>query len=200
MKIIFIGTVEFSLSSLAHLVKLKVNIVGVCTVSSNKYNSDYVDMGKICSEHKIPIHYSESINGLETLQWIRSRSPDVIFCFGISQILKLSLLSLARLGVIGFHPTLLPLNRGRHPIIWSLALGLNETGSTFYFMDEGVDSGDILSQQSISISEIDNASSLYKKITDCALAQITDFLPALESGQYVRVPQGVGTGNTWRKR
>jgi len=56
-------------------------------------------------------------------------------------------LDLPHLGVIDFHPAALPANRGRHPIIWALVLGLQETASTFFFMDEGADSGDIISQE-----------------------------------------------------
>ena len=63
-----------------------------------------------------------------------------------------------------FSPGLTPQNRGRHPIIWTLALGLCETGSTFFFMDEGADSGDILSQKKITILPEDNAGSLYQKL------------------------------------
>jgi len=64
-----------------------------------------------------------------------------------SSLLKKELLSLPPNGVLGYHPAKLPQNRGRHPLIWSLVLGLEESASTFYFMDEGADSGDILSQK-----------------------------------------------------
>ena len=82
------------------------------------------------------------------------------------------ILSKSPIGVIGFHPAALPANRGRHPIIWSLALGLKSTASTFFFMDKNVDSGDILSQASIKISDSDDARSLYDKVTKTALSQI----------------------------
>ena len=59
------------------------------------------------------------------------------------------ILDLAPLGIIGFHPAALPRNRGRHPIVWALVLGLEETASTFFFMDKGADTGDILSQEKI---------------------------------------------------
>ena len=56
-------------------------------------------------------------------------------------------LGFVHLEVIGFHLAAMPANRGRHPIIWALVLGLQETASTFFFMDEGADSGDIISQE-----------------------------------------------------
>ena len=58
--------------------------------------------------------------------------PDLIICVGWSQILKSEILNIPKLGVIGFHPSKLPENRGKHPIIWSLVLGKKETASTFF--------------------------------------------------------------------
>ena len=84
------------------------------------------------------------------------------------------------MGVLGFHPTKLPQNRGRHPIIWSLALGLKKSASTFFFMDEGADSGKILSQKNFEILDSDDAQSLYDKFVNIALLQIENFLPQLK--------------------
>ena len=104
------------------------------------------------------------------------------------------------LGVVGFHPAALPANRGRHPIIWSLVLGLDKTASTFFFMDAGADSGDILSQREILISDQDDARTLYNKVTEMALSQIEEFLPALASGSAQRVTQSPLEASSWRKR
>jgi methionyl-tRNA formyltransferase len=104
------------------------------------------------------------------------------------------------MGIIGYHPTALPANRGRHPLIWALALGLKETASSFFFMDEGADSGDILSQEPVAISPTDDAGSLYQRITTTAMSQIRDFIPQLSEGNYTRVQQDHSQANTWRKR
>jgi len=102
--------------------------------------------------------------------------------------------------VVGFHPAALPANRGRHPLIWALVLGLEETASTFFFMDQGADSGDILSQRSIRISGDDDAGTLYGKITESALGQLEEFVPTLAAGCFQRIPQDHRKANTWRKR
>ena len=81
------------------------------------------------------------------------------------------------MGVLGFHPSELPKNRGRHPLIWALALGLKKSASTFFFMDEGIDSGEILSQKIFDILSNDDAQSLYDKMSNNALQQIEEFLP-----------------------
>jgi len=164
MKIVFIGSVEFSLHALRRLVELNAEVVGVCTLKKSKFNTDHCDLSHFCAQSGIPSTYVDDINSIENLQWISNKSPDIIFCFGWSRFLKKEILALAPLGVVGFHPSALPKNRGRHPIIWALVLGLRETASTFFFMDEGADSGPILSQQAICIDSEDDARSLYNKI------------------------------------
>ncbi len=200
VRIVFIGTVEFSRLALAKLVAIDAEVVGVCTLQGSSFNADYADLRPLCREHGIQFKITEDINSAETLSWIRECAPDVIFCFGWSRLLKDDLLSVARLGVVGFHPAALPANRGRHPLIWALALGLEHTASTFFFMDAGADSGDILSQRVIEIDQYDDAGSLYKKVCTTALEQIAEFVPCLSNGSFVRELQNHAQANTWRKR
>jgi methionyl-tRNA formyltransferase len=200
MRIVFIGAVEFSLRALERLVALDAEIVGVCTLQESKFNTDHVDLSNFSEAHGIPGFYADDINSTETLSWIQEKSPDVTFCFGWSRLIKQGLLDLAPLGVVGFHPAALPANRGRHPLIWALVLGLNKTASTFFFMDAGADSGDILSQQEIVITDQDDARTLYNKVIQTALAQIAEFLPQLATGSFQRVKQNKQFANTWRKR
>lgn len=200
LRIVLIGSVAFSRSCLVHLIEINAKISGVVTLPDSNFNSDFADLEKISVQAEIPCFKTKSINDKNTLAWIRRLEPDIIFCFGWSQIIRAELLNLAPLGVVGYHPALLPKNRGRHPLIWALALGLTKTGSSFFFMDKGVDSGDILSQSEIDISSKDDANDLYKKITDTALAQISDFLPRLEEGSNQRLPQDHTQANIWRKR
>jgi methionyl-tRNA formyltransferase len=81
-----------------------------------------------------------------------------------------------------------------------LVLGLEETASTFFFMDEGVDSGDILSQKKIEITYEDDAMSLYNKIIEIAKKQLEELLPDLDRFSYKRTPQDHSKANYWRKR
>lgn len=200
MKIVFIGAVEFSRRALDQLIKMQADIVGVCTLEQSPFNADHSDLSSLCEAHGISWCYAQNINSDESLKWVADKHPDVIFCFGWSKLLREKLLNLAPLGVVGFHPTALPANRGRHPLIWALALGLEETASTFFFMDEGADRGDILSQKKIMIANEDDATTLYEKITLCALDQIKVFVPQLASGLFPKMPQDHRQANTWRKR
>ncbi|MCE5181756.1 MAG: formyltransferase family protein [Anaerolineaceae bacterium] len=200
MRIVFIGTVEFSLHALECLLAMNAEIVGVCTLQESKFNADHVDLSAVSAAHGIPWLYVEDVNSEETLGWIQDKSPDVIFCFGWPRLLKQDLLRLTPLGVIGFHPTALPANRGRHPLIWTLVLGLEKTASTFFFMDAEADSGDILSQREIIIDHEDDARILYNKTIKSALEQIEEFVPQLAAGAFQRRKQDRLLANTWRKR
>ncbi len=200
MKAIFIGTVEFSLRALEELIKSDLDLVGVITAETSSINSDFVDLEPICQKHCIPVRKTNNVNSQESLDWISLKKPDVIFCFGWSRLLKKQLLDIPLHGVIGFHPAALPKNRGRHPIIWALFLGLQETGTTFFRMDEFADSGDILSQSIIEIDPADDAGSLYAKIVDTALIQIRSFVPDLISGNASFQNQSDKGSNNWRKR
>jgi len=200
MRIVFIGSVKFSQQALSELIAVRANIVGVCTLAKSAINSDHVDLSETAKHFNIPVRMTPNINDSVSIDWVRSLRPDVIFCFGWSYLLKRELLSIPSIGTIGYHPAYLPANRGRHPLIWALALGLTETASTFFFMDEGTDSGDILSQVLVPIRAEDDASSLYENITQVALSQIRDFLPQLSTKTYTTFPQKDQHANYWRRR
>jgi len=200
MRILFIGAVTFSAKALSELIKMRAEVVGVCTLRESKFNSDHADLSPIAEQARIPVRYTPNINSAENFNWVRDLKPDIIFCFGWSRLLQPQLLKFPPLGVIGFHPSALPTNRGRHPIIWALVLGLKETASSFFYMDEGTDSGDLLSQVKISIEPSDDAGSLYSRVTDIATRQLRDFVPLLIAGKIERFPQDHQLANVWRKR
>ena len=200
MRILFIGCVEFSARALQTLIAAKVEVAGVVTRRQSVFNADFADLQPLCAAAGLAIHFTSDVNSGETLDWIGSRRPDIVFCFGWSSLIKRELLAMPAMGVIGFHPAALPRNRGRHPLIWALALGLEETASTFFFMDEGADSGDLLDQRPVPIHYEDTARTLYDRVAATALAQITAFLPKLQAGTFSRTPQDHRLANTWRKR
>ena len=200
MKVVLIGAVEFSLRSLEKLISINVDLVGVCAKESSSFNSDFSDLKPLCDANAVPCLYVDDINANDSVNWIKNLNPDVIFCFGWSSLVKKNILNIAPMGVIGYHPAKLPKNRGRHPLIWTLALGLEKSASTFFFMDEGADSGDILSQIDFEITYQDNARSVYDKVIGIALCQIENFVPKLKRGEYTRFKQNEQESNIWRKR
>ena len=201
MKTVLIGCVEFSHTMLSRLLELDaIGIAGVVTRKSSKYNADFRSLAPLAEENGIPIFFTEG-NDQETMAaWVRGIEPDVVFCLGWSYLLGPDILSIPTEGVIGYHPTLLPRNRGHHPIVWALALNLQETGSTFFIMDEGADSGDIISQRRIPISDDDDAASLYAKLQDAAVEQLAEIVESLLLANLERRPQDPAQATFWRKR
>jgi methionyl-tRNA formyltransferase len=203
MKIGFIGCVESSLLALNVLLSLKqhnIEVVAVITKDKSTFNADHVDLSGVCKSNDIPFHVEDIKNKNESMEFMRIYQPDIIYCFGWSYLIEKEFIDMPPKGIIGFHPAKLPQNRGRHPIIWALALGLEVTASTFFQMEKGADTGPILSQIDVQITQKDDAKTLYNKILDSMALQIKDFTLALANGTAEFTYQDHSKATTWRKR
>ena len=202
MRIVFIGTVDFSYRALEALIEHNFDVVGVITKRKSDFNADFCDLTPLTDKYHIPVFFRKKDNEEELIAFLKEKKPDVIYCFGWSHILPSEILSIPKYGVVGFHPTELPNNRGRHPLIWAIFLGGKRTASTFFIMDEGADTGDIISQEIVAIEETDTAETLYKKVGEIAIKQIIDFSKEFElKGENIeRRKQNIAEGNAWRKR
>lgn len=200
MRVLFIGCVRSSELFLNKLLQMKADIVGVVTKAEAGINADFVDIGQICEKHQLDYIYVKNINEPESRTYIQQKKPDLILCLGWSQLLDEEILKIPAVGCIGFHPAKLPYNRGRHPLIWALALGLESTASTFFYMDAHADTGAIVSQRELPISYEDDAASLYHKVMNVAVDQLEEIMNDLEKNTLQKLPQEIGAGNVWRKR
>jgi len=200
MKILFIGCVESSEALLSTLIENRFNICGVVTKSESAINADFVNLSELCVVNSIPVHFYKTGKYSEYIDFISGCNPDIIYCFGWSHILKEDVLNIPPLGTVGFHPTELPRNRGRHPIIWAIVLGLKQTASTFFIIEAGIDDGDIISQEIIAINEIDNARTLSNKIYSAAKLQIVSFTKQFQDGTIKYISQDEAQSSVWRKR
>lgn len=200
MKIVFVGCVKSSEIFLKKLIELKADIAGVVTKAESKFNSDFADLGELCRKCQIDYLYVKHINDDSTKKYIKEKAPDLILCLGWSQLLDEEVLKIPKSGCIGFHPAELPFNKGRHPLIWALALGLQRTASTLFLMDAAADTGKIISQEAVDIDYIDDASSLYNKIMKTAVGQLEKILLDFENQSVQFKSNSSGEGNAWRKR
>lgn len=200
MDAMFIGCVRSSEIFLEKLYQLDINIVGVITKEHSDFNSDFVNLSNLCEEKGIDYIFVDNINDKESVAYIKSKKPDVIFCLGWSQLIRQAILDIPKVGTVGFHPAALPYNRGRHPIIWALALGMKETASTFFLMNEGADTGDIISQKKVNIDYEDDAGTLYTKILEAGCIQLEEIVNDLNDGKLRALQQSESVGNNWRKR
>jgi len=198
LRILYVGCVQMSDFLLDATLSIReAEVVGVITKEASSYNSDFCNLKARAEELAIPV-WTRKV--ADATVWARELKPDILYCFGWSELLSQDFFAIPRMGGIGFHPAALPANRGRHPLIWTLALGLMETASTFFYMDEGADSGDILDQRKIGISKKDNAHTLYEKVKRTAASQVRSFTPKLLLGNAPRRKQNAVLASSWRKR
>ena len=180
-KTVFIGSVISSKVALETLIEKNIHIDLVCSLDeeASKNVSDYYPIHEIAKKHNIPYLKFKKINSEEVLNKIKEVSPDFIFVIGLSQIISTELLKLAKKYSIGFHPTPLPKYRGRAAIPWQILLNVRNSKVTFFKLDEGMDSGDIICQYPYEIEETDYAMDVYNKVCnamrkalDCCLFSI----------------------------
>lgn len=197
---IFIGSVYYSAYCLRTLLTMGVNIVNImCPYKDvSKFNSDYFDLAEVAKEFGKDVYYFKRIQ--DEAEHIKKNMPDILFVLGLSQIIPKHILGIPTIGCIGSHPALLPQNRGRHPIIWAIANGLMKSGITLFWIDEGIDSGDIWGQEEYEISSGDDASTIYEKVKYLSMKILKNNIPDLEMGILKRVKQDHSLANYWRKR
>ena len=107
-------------------------------------------------------------------------SPDLVFAVGLSQLIPRDMLDIPPLGFIGFHPTHLPLGRGKTPLAWLILEQMNGA-ATFFLIQEGVDDGPILSQVPYSVNDVDDATSVEEKMLTAECQALDVLLPNLLS-------------------
>jgi methionyl-tRNA formyltransferase len=144
---------------------------------------------------------TRDVNAPETVEAVTGLEPDAIFVVGWSQLVREEFLRLARRGVFGMHPTLLPRHRGRAPIPWTILSGLARTGVTlFEIVDGTADSGPIVGQVEIDVAPDETATTLYEKVAAAHVALVRRCVPLLASDQAPRVAQDPRRASAWPKR
>ncbi len=111
-------------------------------------------------KHRIPVFWIDKLNE-EELKPIRELSPDLIITCGFGIIFKKRILTLPKIGCINVHSSLLPRHRGPNPFYAVIRQGETQSGVTFHIMDEGIDTGPIIAQQSFPILDTDTAYTVY---------------------------------------
>jgi methionyl-tRNA formyltransferase len=143
----------------------------------------------------------KSLNDADVVRELDGLRPDVIWVLGWSEVIKRPALNTARIGWIGSHPTELPKYRGRAPIAWSLRKGLSRSALTLFWLDEGVDSGDIAAQEVFPIDINDTARTLYSRVIGLGRAMVVELGGSIERGVVPRVPQDPnGCVEVWPRR
>jgi methionyl-tRNA formyltransferase len=202
MRAVFIGAVDTSVVLLDALLKTPAEVVCVITVDSDtgrRRHSDFADLEPTAQRSGIPVFRPRDLN-TDGLDILRSFSADVLLTWGWSRLVGAPALATARLGGIGFHPAPLPLGRGRHPLVWSILLGLRTSAVSFFRLSDGADDGDILLQRPFKIGDDETASSLLRKVAAVGAEAVPDLVRTISVNGLKGTPQsGMGVV-TWRKR
>ena len=183
MKIAFIGGVKFSHGILSTILENKKNVSIVFSYEENKKKSfsDMVSFDTLTDKYQINHIRVDNINDKNNVKVLKEIKPDVILVMGWSQLLKSEIIKIPKYGVIGSHPTELPKFRGRAPIPWAILKKLKESALTFFYIQEGIDNGDIILQKKFAVTSDDDASSLYEKIIHIGKEMVIELLLLLES-------------------
>jgi methionyl-tRNA formyltransferase len=200
-KVALIGSVTSSFATLKKLVEHNWNIVGVFGYEPDNTAkvSGYAKMGEYCGEKNIPYFAFKKINDNSIKLILEGLQPDLVFAVGISQILSEDIIRIAKVGNIGFHPTLLPKGRGRAPIAW-LILEEQYGAANFFLITEGVDDGPVFVQKKFEVTPRDNASTIEEKILLSIDTALDEWLPKLKQGLWDPIVQDHEKASYYGKR
>ncbi|MCA9471315.1 MAG: methionyl-tRNA formyltransferase [Nitrospirales bacterium] len=168
MRVIFMGTPEFAVPTLAALLDSEYPVVGVVTQPDRPRGRGKSvtasPVKELALAHQIPLLQPEKMKQPEFLSALEAWHADLIVVAAFGRILPKAILDLPPRGCVNVHSSLLPKYRGAGPIQWAIINGETETGITTMLMDEGMDTGPILLQEKVSIREEDTAKELSDRL------------------------------------
>lgn len=189
--IVFMGTPEFSLPVLKMLFD-NYNVSLVVTQPDKKSGRDkkvcQSPVKKFAIDKNIPVFQPSKIK--QDFEVLKNLDIDLIVTCAYGQILSKEILDLPKYGCINVHASLLPKYRGSAPIQWALFNNDKETGVTIMYMDEGMDTGDIISMSKIAIDSDDNVGSLHDKLSILGANALKETLPLVFKGEVKKEKQG----------
>ncbi len=189
-RVVFMGTPDFSVPVLEKLIE-NTNVVLVVTKKDA-----YVGRKKVLTEspvaisaheHNIEVYKPNKLK--EDYEYILNKKPDIIITCAYGSIVPKVVLDYPSYGCINVHASLLPKYRGASPIVASILNDEKETGITIMYMDEGIDTGNIIMSRSIEIEDNDNSLSLSNKLSLLGANLLIDTLPKIFEGENFDIPQ-----------
>ncbi|MGX4659908.1 methionyl-tRNA formyltransferase [Clostridioides difficile] len=193
MKIIFMGTPDIAVPCLQKIIDEKYEILGVVTQPDKpKGRGKKLGMSpvkELAIENNIPVYQPVKARDKEFIDKIKSLNPDVIVVVAFGQILPKGILEIPKLGCINVHVSLLPKYRGAAPINWVIINGEEKTGVTTMYMDEGLDTGDMILKTEVNLDENITAGELHDKMMNIGAETLKETLRLIEEGNAPREVQ-----------
>ncbi len=186
MRIVFMGTPDFAVESLNALVNAGQDVAAVITQPDRpKGRGNKLAFPEVKSralELNLPVHQPASVKEEAFLELLQSYQPDVIVVVAYGRILPQAVLELPQYGCINVHGSLLPAYRGAAPIQRAVLAGCKESGVTIMQMDSGMDTGDMLLQGSLPITEEDNTGTMFEKLAVLGGKLLVEALEGMQQG------------------
>ena len=193
MRILFMGTPDIAASCLSALLAAGQNVVAAVTQADRPKGRGYTltppPVKQLAIEHKIPVYQPASLRDEAFLATLAEIDPEVIAVVAYGKILPSAVLRYPRYGCINLHASLLPKYRGAAPIQRAIMNGERETGITTMYMDEGLDTGDMLLSEKLEIGPRDTFGTLHDRMAERGGALLCRTLELLEKGAIERRPQ-----------
>lgn len=195
MKIVFMGTPDFARDSLRAIVEAGHEVALVVTNPDKPKGRGMKlvpsDVKKYAIEQNLEVVQPTKVkNNPEFVEQLKNINPDVICVVAYGKIIPKEILDIPRLGCINVHGSLLPKYRGAAPIQWAVLNGDKETGITTMFMDEGMDTGDMINKEVVQIGDDETTGELWDRLSVIGANLLVKTLSDLENGTYAREKQG----------
>ena len=186
MKIVFMGTPDFAVGALEALVEAGHEVVAVVT-QPDKPKGRGKEMQqtpvKACAlKHNIEVFQPVKIKTPEAVEVLKGYGADLFVVAAFGQILSKEILDMPKFGCVNIHASLLPKYRGAAPIQWAILDGEKETGVTIMQMNEGLDTGDMLTKVIVPIEDTDTGESLFDKLAEAGAKLLIETIPQIEAG------------------
>ena len=191
-RVIFMGTPDFAVPCLARLVEISDVVAVVTQPDRPKGRGQKLlppPVKVFAQEHGIAVYQPVRVKATDFVDVLRGLAPDLIVVVAFGQILSKEILSLPPLGCINVHASLLPRYRGAAPMQWAIVRGEKETGVTTMFMDEGLDTGDMLMRETLPITQAMTAAELHDAMMKLGADVLEKTLFSLSEGTLKRTPQ-----------
>ena len=180
MRVIFMGTPDFSVGTLEALIEAEHEVCLVVTQPDKPKGRgkemQFTPVKEAAVKHDIPVYQPKKIREPECVEVLRKYQADVMVVVAFGQILPKEILELTPYGCINVHASLLPKYRGAAPIQWAILDGEEVTGVTTMQMDEGLDTGDMILKEEIPILPDETGESLHDKLAAAGAALCVETL------------------------
>ncbi len=186
MNVVFMGTPDFATGCLSSILEAGHMVSGVFTQPDRPkgrgHKLAFSPVKELALEQGLPVYQPKGFKNGEALEILKQLAPDVIVVVAYGRILPKAVLDLPKYGCINVHASLLPKYRGAGPIQWAVLNGDKETGVTTMYMAEGLDTGDMIFEESLSIGENETAGELFDRLAVLGASLIVKTLQAVEDG------------------